>query len=78
MRKKLYRQIEDRQRELRRPLKERGADDMMGMEQIEVELVQAEYILCKRAADNEGVSLQEWIRQAVERYLATIRERLCD
>lgn len=52
--------------------------DMMGIEQIEVELLQAEYILCKRAADNAGVSLPEWLRQAVERYLATIRERLCD
>lgn len=51
---------------------------MMGMEQIEVELLQAEYILCKRAADNAGVSLPEWLRQAVEHYLANIRERLCD
>lgn len=51
---------------------------MMGMEQIEVELLQSEYILCKRAADDAGMSLQEWLRQAVEHYLATIRERLCD
>ena len=48
--------------------------DMMGMEQIEVELLQAEYILCKRAADDAGMSLPEWLRQAVKRYLATIPE----
>ncbi len=47
---------------------------MMDTEQIEIELVQAEYILCKHAADDAGMSLQDWIRQAVERYLATIRE----
>ena len=51
---------------------------MMDMEQIEIELEVAEYICCKRAADDAGMSLQEWLRQAVGRYLATIRERLCD
>ncbi len=47
---------------------------MMGMEQVEIELDVAVYIRCKRAAAAEGMSLQEWLRQAVERYLANIRE----
>ena len=48
---------------------------MMDMEQIEIELEVAEYICCKRAAEAEGMSLQEWLRQAVTHYVADIDAR---
>lgn len=47
---------------------------MMDMEQIEIELDVAEYILCKRAADGAGMSLQEWFRQVVAHYVEHLRE----
>lgn len=58
-----------------RKSKHNSATDMKDVEEIEIELDVAVYIRCKRAAEAEGMSLQEWFRQAVAHYVANIHSR---